>query len=156
MCGASNKSCCCGAWAPALKAIPIALNCPAWSFLPARWGQGFGVAQGCAMNAKLEGKNYRVYAILGDGELDEGSMWETAMAAAHYKLDNLCAIVDRNRLQIDGFTSEVMEIEPLKDKFEAFGWHVIEIDGHDMEQILRALQQAEQIKGKPTCILPTR
>lgn len=132
---------------------PNRLKLPGVELSSGSLGQGFGVAQGCAMNAKLEGKNYRVYAILGDGELDEGSMWETAMAAAHYKLDNLCAIVDRNRLQIDGFTSEVMEIEPLKDKFEAFGWHVIEIDGHDMEQILRALQQAEQIKGKPTCII---
>jgi transketolase len=116
-------------------------------------GQGFGVAQGCAMNAKLEGQDYRVYAILGDGELDEGSMWETAMGAAHYKLDNLCAIVDRNQLQIDGTTSEVMEIAPVKEKFEAFGWHVLEIDGHDMEQILKALAQAETLKDKPTCII---
>jgi len=116
-------------------------------------GQGFGVAQGCAMNAKLEGKDYRVYAILGDGELDEGSMWETIMASAHYHLDNLCAIVDRNQLQIDGSTSEVMEIGPLTEKFEAFGWHVLEIDGHDMEQILKALAKAETLKDKPTCII---
>ena len=116
-------------------------------------GQGFGVAQGCAMNAKLDGKSYRVYALLGDGELDEGSMWETAMAAAHYKLDNLCAIVDRNQLQIDGTTTEVMEVAPVKEKFEAFGWHVLEIDGHDMEQILKALAKAETLKDKPTCII---
>lgn len=116
-------------------------------------GQGFGVAQGCAMNGKLEGKDYRVYCLSGDGEHDEGSMWETAMAAAHYKLDNLCMIVDRNRLQIDGYTSEVMEVAPLGEKYAAFGWHVIEIDGHDMAQILGALAEAEQVKGKPTCII---
>jgi len=116
-------------------------------------GQGFGVAQGCAMNAKLEGEDYRVYALLGDGELDEGSMWETAMAAAHYQLDNFCAIVDRNQLQIDGRTSEVMEIAPLAEKFAAFGWHVLEIDGHDIEQILKALARAATLKDKPTCII---
>jgi transketolase len=116
-------------------------------------GQGFGVAQGSAMNAKLEGKDYRVYCLLGDGEHDEGSIWETVMAAAHYHLDNLCAIVDRNRLQIDGTTSEVMEIAPLREKYEAFGWHVVEIDGHDMTQILGALAEAETIKGQPTCII---
>lgn len=116
-------------------------------------GQGFGVAQGIAMNARLEGKSYRTYAFLGDGELDEGSIWETAMAASHYKLDNLCAIVDRNHLQIDGTTEEVMEVAPVREKFEAFGWNVIEIDGHDMEQIVKAFEQAAQAKGKPTCII---
>jgi transketolase len=116
-------------------------------------GQGFGVAQGCAMNAKLEGRDYRVYALLGDGELDEGSIWETAMAAAHYQLDNLCAIVDRNQLQIDGRTGDVMEVAPVKEKFEAFGWHVLEIDGHDMAHILRAFGEAEGLKGKPTCLI---
>lgn len=116
-------------------------------------GQGFGVAQGIAMNAKLEGKDYRTYAFLGDGELDEGSIWETAMAASHYKLDNFCAIVDRNHLQIDGTTEEVMEVAPVGEKFEAFGWNVIEIDGHDMEQIVRAFEKAAQAKGKPTCII---
>lgn len=116
-------------------------------------GQGFGVAQGAAMDAKLTGKDYRVYVITGDGEHDEGSMWETIMACAHYQLDNLCCIVDRNHLQIDGTTSEVMEIAPLKEKYEAFGWHVLEIDGHDMEQILKAFETAATIKGKPTCII---
>jgi len=116
-------------------------------------GQGLGVAVGCALNARLEKKNYRVYTILGDGELDEGSVWEAAMCASHYKLDNLTAIVDRNRLQIDGPTKEVMSLEDLSAKWKAFGWHTIEIDGHNMSQIISSLDEAEKIKGKPTVII---
>ncbi|NPV49279.1 MAG: transketolase [Armatimonadetes bacterium] len=132
---------------------PNRLKLPGVELSSGSLGQGFGVAQGCAMDAKLEGRDNRVYVITGDGEHDEGSMWETIMACAHYKLDNLCCIVDRNNLQIDGTTDEVMQIAPLREKYEAFGWHVIEIDGHDMEQILDAFREAETVKGKPTCII---
>jgi len=116
-------------------------------------GQGLGVAIGCALNAKLEKKDYRVYTILGDGELNEGSIWEAAMCASHYRLDNLTAIVDRNRLQIDGPTKEVMCLEDLSAKWKAFGWNTLEIDGHNMTQILKALDEAEKTKNKPTVII---
>lgn len=116
-------------------------------------GQGLGVAVGCTLNAKLEHKDYRIYSINGDGELDEGSIWEAVMCAAHYKLDNLTAIVDRNRLQIDGPTKEVMSLENLNAKWQSFGWHTIEIDGHNMSQIISSLDEAEKIKGKPTVII---
>ena len=116
-------------------------------------GQGLGVAVGCALNAKLEQKDYRVYTILGDGELDEGSVWESIMCAAHYKLDNLTAILDRNNLQIDGPTEEVMSLESLLAKWQAFGWNTLEIDGHNMKEILKALEEAEKVKGKPTVII---
>lgn len=116
-------------------------------------GQGLGVALGMAMTAKMDGKSNRVFCVMGDGEQQEGSVWESAMAAAHHKVDNLCAIIDRNRLQIDGGTEQVMGIDPLKDKWNAFGWHVIEIDGHDFEQIKTALKIAETTAGKPTVII---
>lgn len=116
-------------------------------------GQGLGVALGMAMSAKMDGMANRVYCIMGDGEQQEGSVWETAMAAAHHKVDNLCAIIDRNRLQIDGGTEEVMGIDPLKDKWIAFGWKAIEIDGHDFSQIKMALETADMTKGKPTVII---
>jgi len=116
-------------------------------------GHGLGVAVGCALNARLEKKDYRTFCILGDGELDEGSIWESVMCAAHYKLDNLIAIVDRNNLQIDGTTEEVMQLESIVEKWKAFGWHTLEIDGHDMSQILSSLEEAQKTKGKPTVII---
>ena len=126
-------------------------------------GQGLGVALGLALAAKMDGASAsqetqcsrmnRVFCIMGDGEQQEGSVWETAMAAAHHKVDNLCAIIDRNRLQIDGVTEKVMAIDPLKDKWIAFGWHVIEIDGHDMGQIKMALEMADKEQGRPTVII---
>jgi len=116
-------------------------------------GQGLGVALGCALNAKLEKKDYKTFCILGDGELDEGSVWEAIMCASHYQLDNLVAIVDRNRLQIDGPTKKIMCLEDLCAKWQAFGWHTLEIDGHNMSQILSALDDAEKIKDKPTVII---
>ena len=106
-----------------------------------------------ALAGKTAKKDYRVYAILGDGEVAEGQVWEAMMAANKYHLDNLCACVDVNGLQIDGTTAEVMPTEPLDKKFEAFGWHVIKIDGHDFEQIEAAYKEAEQTKGQPTMIL---
>jgi len=132
---------------------PNRLKLPGLELSAGSLGQGLGVAIGCALNAKLEKKDYRVYTILGDGELDEGSVWEAAMCASHYKLDNLTAIVDRNNLQIDGPTKEVMSLESLLAKWQAFGWHTIEINGHDMSQILSSLDGAERIKEKPTVII---
>lgn len=116
-------------------------------------GQGLGVALGMALAAKMDGKPNRVFCIMGDGEQQEGSVWETAMAAAHHKVSNLCAIIDRNRLQIDGNTEKVMAIDPLKDKWFAFGWNTIEIDGHDMEQIKMALDFADRWQSGPTVII---
>ena len=116
-------------------------------------GQGISAAVGMALAGKQSKKDYRVYAILGDGEVAEGQVWEAMMAANKYHLDNLCACVDVNGLQIDGTTDEVMPTEPLDKKFEAFGWHVIQIDGHDFAQIEAAYQEAAATKGQPTMIL---
>jgi len=116
-------------------------------------GQGLSVANGLALAHKLDKGANRVYALLGDGEIQEGQIWEAAMTAAHYKLDNLCAMVDNNGLQIDGPVAKVMGVEPITDKFRAFGWEVLDINGHDMAQITAALDKAETIKGKPTMIV---
>ena len=116
-------------------------------------GQGLSVANGMALNAKIYGENYRVFAMLGDGEIQEGQIWEAAMTAAHYKLDNLCAFLDHNDLQIDGNVSQIMGIEPVADKWRAFGWNVIEIDGHNFEEIFSALDKAKECKGKPTMVV---
>jgi transketolase len=116
-------------------------------------GQGLSVANGLALAHKLDKASNRVYALLGDGEIQEGQIWEAAMTAAHYKLDNLCAMVDNNGLQIDGPVAKVMGVEPITDKFRAFGWEVLDIDGHDMAQITAALDKAETIKGKPCMIV---
>ncbi|MCG0275297.1 MAG: transketolase [Thermosediminibacteraceae bacterium] len=116
-------------------------------------GQGLSVANGMAIAGKLDGKDYRVYALLGDGELEEGQVWEAAMAAAHYKLDNLTAFVDHNGLQIDGPITQVMSPEIIQEKFKAFGWHVIDVDGHDFEGIIQAIEEAKTTKGRPTVIV---
>lgn len=116
-------------------------------------GQGLSAGVGMALAAKMDNRDYRVYVMLGDGECQEGQVWEAAMAGAHYKLDNLVAIVDRNGLQIDGPTEVVMALEPLPAKWRAFGWHVIEIDGHSFPEILSAFEEAETIKGRPTAII---
>jgi len=116
-------------------------------------GQGLSAANGMAIAGKLDNKDYRVYVLLGDGEIQEGQIWEAAMAAAHYKLDNLTAFVDFNGLQIDGSVTEVMNPEPVADKFRAFGWEVMSIDGHSITEIKEALEKAKQVKGKPTVIV---
>jgi transketolase len=116
-------------------------------------GQGLSIALGMALAARLDKKDYRVYCLTGDGELQEGNIWEAAMAAAHFKVDNLCAIVDYNGFQIDGRTDEVMNLEPLVNKWEAFGWHVIQCDGHNIEQLLAAFEAAKNFKMKPTVII---
>ncbi len=116
-------------------------------------GQGLSAAVGMAISAKLRGEGWRSYVICGDGELAEGQIWEAVMAAAKWKLDNLCVFVDVNGLQIDGRTCDVMPTEPLNAKFEAFNWNVISIDGHSFEEILAALEKAKECSGKPTAIL---
>jgi len=116
-------------------------------------GLGISAACGMALSGKIYNKDYRVYAIMGDGEQGEGQVWEAAMFAAHYKLDNLCAILDFNGLQIDGPITEVMNSTPLDKKYEAFNWHVITIDAHDFNQIEAAFEEAKTVKGKPTLIL---
>ena len=116
-------------------------------------GQGFSVACGMAIAGKADNKDYRVYAVLGDGEIQEGQVWEASMFAAHYKLDNLCAVVDNNGLQIDGSISDVMSPYPIVDKFKAFGWNVIEIDGNNFDEIRDAYKKAKECKCKPTMIV---
>lgn len=116
-------------------------------------GQGFSQAVGLALAGRLAGRSGRVYTLLGDGELQEGQVWEAAMAAAHYGLNNLCAIVDWNGLQIDGEVASVMNVAPIGPKFLAFNWHVLEVDGHDIDAIARALADAEQTSGRPTMII---
>ncbi|MFH1692571.1 MAG: transketolase [Candidatus Omnitrophota bacterium] len=116
-------------------------------------GQGLSVALGMSLAAKLDKKDYRVYCLMGDGEIQEGNIWEAAMASAHYKCDNLCAILDYNGFQIDGRVSDVMALEPLAQKWTGFGWHVIEIDGHNIGAILKAFDAAKKIKRKPTIII---
>ena len=116
-------------------------------------GQGLSTAVGMALAAKFENKDYRTYAICGDGEIAEGQIWEAMMAAAKWHLDNLCAFIDVNGLQIDGATKDVMPSEPIDKKLEAFGWHVVKIDGHNFEQILAALSEARSVKGQPTAIV---
>ena len=118
-------------------------------------GQGISVAVGMALAAKHTGKTNRVYSLLGDGELEEGQVWEAFMAAAHYKLDNLCIVVDNNGLQIDGSIADVMSPYPIVDKLKAFGFHVLTIDGHDFDAIEAAYAEAKTVKGKPTAIVIT-
>ena len=116
-------------------------------------GQGLSFAIGVALAGRLNSQNYRVYVLLGDGECDEGQVWEGAMAAAHFKLDNLVAIVDNNRQQIDGWNRDVMTLDPFGKKWQAFGWRVIEVDGHDFPQIIDAFNRAELVKRRPTVII---
>ncbi len=116
-------------------------------------GQGLSVANGMAFSSRISGENFRTYVLMGDGELQEGQIWEAAMTAAHYNLDSVCAFIDANNLQIDGNVDKVMGVEPLDKKWEAFGWNVIKVDGHNYEEILNALEKAENTKGKPTVII---
>lgn len=116
-------------------------------------GHGLPISVGIALAAKRDGRSYRVFCLMGDGEQAEGSNWEAAMAGAHYKLDNLVGIIDRNGLQISGSTEDVMGLEPLEDKWAAFGWNVISIDGNDMEQLVRTFRSVPEVEGKPTLIV---
>lgn len=116
-------------------------------------GQGLSIGIGLAEGAKLQGKNYRTYVLTGDGELNEGQIWEAAMYCGNRKIDNIVAIVDYNKQQLDGWLNEIMPLDPLADKWKSFGWEVLEIDGHDMQAVIDAYAKAEQIKGKPTVII---
>lgn len=116
-------------------------------------GHGLPVAVGMALAGKLDGRSYRTYVVMGDGELAEGSVWEGAMAASHYRLDNLCAVVDRNRLQISGGTEDVMHHDDLGARFAAFGWHIIEVDGHDFDALTAAFDEAKAVKGQPSVLI---
>jgi transketolase len=116
-------------------------------------GMGLSIGVGCALAAKLDESDKRIYILLGDGELNEGAIWEAAMAASHYKLDNVIAIIDRNGIQTDGSTEEIMALEPLSDKWKSFGWEVIEIDGSNLNEVIRAFKKSKTILGKPTVII---
>lgn len=116
-------------------------------------GHGLPVCVGMALAGKMNDQNYRVYTVMGDGELAEGSVWEGVMAGSHYKLDNLCAVVDRNRLQISGGTEDVMHHDDLAERFRSFGWHVISADGNDIEKLNEAFEEAKTVKGKPTVVI---
>ncbi len=136
-----------------LQGHPCSESLPGVEISTGSLGQGLSIANGIALGLKLDKIPARVYCILGDGETQEGQVWEAAMTAAHYNLDNICAVIDNNGLQIDGPVEEVMRIAPIHDKWAAFGWHVIEITGHKMEEILHALDEAESTKNKPTMII---
>ena len=116
-------------------------------------GMGLSIGVGCALAAKLDESDKRIYILLGDGELNEGAIWEAAMAASHYKLDNMIAIIDRNGIQTDGSTEEIMSLEPLHDKWKSFGWEVIEIDGSNLNDVIRGLQKSKTVIGKPIVII---
>ena len=131
----------------------VEMKVPGVEFTTGSLGQGLSGAIGMALAARLDKKDYRTYCLLGDGETQEGQIWEAAMSASHYKLDNLCAILDRNGLQIDGPTEQIMSLGEVAKRWRSFGWHVIEIDGHDRDEILRALHEAEQTKNQPTMIV---
>ncbi|MFC1524847.1 transketolase, partial [Planctomycetota bacterium] len=116
-------------------------------------GQGLSVANGIALAGRIDKKDYRVYVLIGDGENQEGQIWEAAMAASHFKLNNLCALLDYNGLQIDGAITQVMSPLPLAEKWKAFGWHVLQIDGHNLSEIISAYEEAATIKKQPTLII---
>ncbi len=136
-----------------LQGHPDMKNIPGVDMSTGSLGLGISTACGMALSGKIYKNNYRVYAILGDGEIEEGQVWEAAMYASHYNLDNLCAFIDCNGLQIDGSTKDVMNSNPVDEKFLSFGWHVITIDGHNYEEIKNAILQAKNIKDKPTAII---
>ncbi|MBQ4251601.1 MAG: transketolase [Erysipelotrichaceae bacterium] len=136
-----------------IQGHPNMLECPGVDMSTGSLGQGLSVAVGMSLANKLDKNEFRTYCICGDGECDEGQIWEAAMAAAHYKLDNLLMILDHNGLQIDGRNEDVMNNAPLGAKFAAFGWNVFSVDGHDIEAVTAACKAAEQVKGQPTVII---
>ena len=136
-----------------LQGHPCMKTTPGIEISSGSLGQGLSVGLGIALAAKLDKKDYRTYVMLGDGEIEEGQIWEAAMAASHYKAENLCAILDQNELQIDGFIHDVMSSHPIPAKWRSFGWHVIEINGHNYKAIIDAYNEAEKTKGRPTIIV---
>ena len=136
-----------------LQGHPDMKNIPGVDASTGSLGQGLSIANGMALASKMDSEGVRIYCICGDGEIEEGQIWEAAMTSSHYKLDNLCVIVDNNNLQIDGEVSQVMNIYPIDEKFKSFGFEVINIDGHNIEEIIQAFEQAKKVKGKPTAII---
>ena len=136
-----------------LQGHPDMKNIPGVDMTTGSLGQGLSSANGMAIAGKMEGKDYRVYCVLGDAEIEEGQIWEAAMTSAKYKLDNLCVIVDNNNLQIDGKIEEVMSPYPIDEKFRSFGFQIINIDGHNIREIIDALDVAKNVKEKPVCII---
>jgi transketolase len=136
-----------------LQGHPDMLKTPGIDMSSGSLGQGLSIANGMALAARLDGRAYRVYVLLGDGEIQEGQIWEAAMTSAHHGLDNLCAIVDNNGLQIDGHIDEIKSLGSIPAKWKSFGWNVVEIDGHDMGEILEAFNKARDVKARPTMIV---
>ena len=136
-----------------LQGHPVCTCIPGVEASTGSLGHGLSFSNGIALAGKLDEKNYNVYCLMGDGETAEGQVWEAAAVASHYKLDNLTAMIDRNFLQIDGNTEDVLKLEPVKEKWSSFGWHTIEVDGHSIEKILEALKQSNENKNKPTLII---
>jgi len=136
-----------------LQGHPDMKSTPGLDMTSGSLGNGLSIGVGMALGGRIAGKDFRVYVMLGDGELQEGLVWEGAMAASHFRLDRLTALVDYNKLQIDGENREVMNLEPLVGKWQQFGWHTIEIDGNDMAQVVRAIEEAQRTGGRPTCII---
>jgi len=136
-----------------LQGHPYNRTTPGVEIATGSLGQGLSVANGMALAGKLDKKSYRVYVLLGDGENQEGQVWEAAMSAAHYHLDNLCALIDYNKLQIDGALCDIMGVEPLEAKWQAFGWSTCQVNGHDVDEIRVALDRAEDERGKPSMII---
>lgn len=136
-----------------LQGHPYNVTTPGIEISTGSLGQGLSVANGMALASRMDKSSWRVYVLLGDGEVQEGQVWEAAMTAAHYKLDNICAIIDSNKLQIDGSLREIMNIEPLKEKWETFGWQVFEVNGHDIESLASAIDLSREVKGKPSIII---
>jgi transketolase len=136
-----------------LQGHPVCTHIPGVEASTGSLGHGLSFAVGIALAGKLDKRNYRVYVMVGDGETNEGQIWEAATSAAHYKLDNLTALIDRNFLQIDGNTEDVLRLESVRDRWSSFGWHVIEVDGHDIEEIIDALLSASEQKNQPTMII---
>lgn len=136
-----------------LQGHPSVTSLPGLEGSTGSLGQGLSMAQGMALAARLDGSRHRVYCLMGDGETQEGQVWEAALSAPKWRLDNLTVILDYNKAQIDGYTRDVMDLEPLAEKWRAFGWHVITLDGHDYAAILDALDRAEQVKGRPSYLI---
>lgn len=136
-----------------LQGHPDMKNIPGVDASTGSLGQGLSIANGMALASKQDSEGVRVYCICGDGEIEEGQIWEAAMTSSHYKLDNLCLIVDNNNLQIDGAVSDVMNIYPIDEKFKSFGFEVINVDGHNISELISAFEQAKKVKGKPTVII---
>ena len=136
-----------------LQGHPDMKNIPGVDASTGSLGQGLSIANGMALGSKQDSEGVRVYCICGDGEIQEGQIWEAAMTASHYKLDNLCLIIDNNNLQIDGKVNEVMSVYPIDEKFKSFGFETINVDGHNIQELMSAFEQAKKVKGKPTAII---